>query len=534
MNLPLFPWLNERSSGLLLHPTSLPSELGIGNFGREAYRLVDFLADSHIRYWQICPLGPTGFGDSPYQCFSAFAGNPYLIDLTALVERGLLEDAELDPLRKLPVHRVDYGNLYLTFWPIIRTAAERFREKPDALEDYGNFEKFKDAHSGWLYPYALFQALKAHFQGKPWFEWPQELRTFQQARGNKLIASLETEIEDQQFFQFLFFAQWQRLRDYANAKGIGIIGDIPIFVALDSADVWANPSIFQLNERGLPSAVAGVPPDYFSPLGQLWGNPLFNWDKLRETGYAWWIARFKANFDLYDIIRLDHFRGFYDYWAIPAGSPDARPGQWKMGPGLDFFKALKKAMPHALIIAEDLGNLNDGVVRLRDETGLPGMAILQFAFGSGSDNYYLPHNCRPNSVMYPGTHDNDTSLGWYRSAAPHVQDEFRRYLRTDGHAANWDLVHASYKSVCNLSIVMMQDIMNLGSEARMNTPGTAMGNWQWRYTPEQLDRAWLNIAGHLRELCAASGRRRPEPGTHHRPKKAAIEGIISLPASSNA
>jgi 4-alpha-glucanotransferase len=528
---PLFPWLQERSAGILLHPTALPGQFGIGNFGAPAHRFVNFLADCHVRYWQICPLGPTGYGDSPYQCFSAFAGNPYLVDLQPLLDRGLLKPEEVAPLRALPASYVDFGRLYHAFWPALRAAYDRFKVAPGAYADLGDFSAFKETHHAWLYPYALFSALKQHFAGQPWLNWPAEFRSYRAAASRPLPDTVADALGAQEFYQFLFYTQWQALRDHAASKGISIIGDIPIFVALDSADVWAHPEIFQLDPAtGRPTRVAGVPPDYFSPLGQLWGNPLFDWDTLRADHYAWWLERFRANFDLYDIIRLDHFRGFDEYWSVPAADKDARNGTWQPGPGLPFFRALKEKIPDARIIAEDLGLITDSVIALREDTGLPGMAVLQFAFGSGSDNFYLPHNLQPNCVVYSGTHDNDTTVGWYRSASAKVQDEFRRYLRSSGDAPHWDLIHAAYKSVCRLAIIPLQDLFGLGGEARFNTPGQPSGNWQWRFIDQQLDFAWGAMSGDLRELADNSGRQPPRPTLAQRSKSSSPNGH-GLPAA---
>ena len=525
---PLFPWLQERSAGILLHPTALPGQFGIGNFGEPARRFVNFLADCHVRHWQICPLGPTGYGDSPYQCFSAFAGNPYLIDLEPLLHRGLLKPDEVAPLRALPQAHVDFGGLYHAFWPVLRAAYDRFKLSPTSFSDLGDFAAFKETHRAWLYPFALFSALKQHFAGQSWLNWPADYRSYRAAASRPLPDTVADALGAHEFYQFLFYTQWQSLRDYAAGKGIGIIGDIPIFVALDSADVWAHPEIFQLDPRtGRPLHVAGVPPDYFSPLGQLWGNPLFDWDALRADHYAWWMERFRANFDLYDIIRLDHFRGFDAYWSVPAGDQDARGGDWQPGPGLPFFKALQEKIPGARIIAEDLGFITDSVIALREATGLPGMAVLQFAFGSGADNFYLPHNLQPNSVVYSGTHDNDTTVGWYRHAGDKVQDEFRRYFRSSGGAPHWDLMHAAYKSVCRLAITPLQDIFGLGEEARFNTPGHPSGNWQWRFTDAQLDFAWGALSGDLRELADNSGRQRPRAALAQRQKTPAANGAGS-------
>lgn len=501
------PWLQERRSGVLLHPTSLPTSTGIGNFGQSAECFLDFLSAAGFRAWQMCPLGPTGFGDSPYQCFSAFAGNPYLIDLEALVALGLLRDAELEPLRELSPSRVDYGELYGAFHPILHKAAERFLASPQDLSGYGSYEKFKHAHAHWLDGYAAFMACKAEHQGKCWLEWPAKVRSFEKFKKSPLAGKLEHEMERVRFVQYVFAGQWAQLRAAAARRDIQIIGDAPIFVALDSADAWANPELFQLvKTTGKPKAVAGVPPDYFSETGQLWGNPLYEWSAHAKKGYQWWIERLKANFQLFDIVRLDHFIGFHNYWSVPAGDEDARGGSWQPGPGIDLFKAIEKALPGAKLIAEDLGIVTDEVVALREASGLPGMAVLHFAFGSDAANAYLPHNHEQNQVVYPGTHDNDTSLGWYATEADHVTDHFRRYFEVDGAAPNWTLLRACLKSVARLAVVPMQDLMNLDTLARLNQPGAAMGNWQWRYQPQQLDRLWADSAGYLKSLNELYGR----------------------------
>ena len=430
---PLFSWLNERSAGLLLHPTSLPGDQGIGVLGPDAYRLIDFARDAGMKYWQVCPLGPTGYGDSPYQCFSAFAGNPYLIDLEALVSFGLLEKTELEPIIELQNLRIDFGGIFYRKWPILRLAYERFSKKGKSdLPDYGNFEDFQADNAGWLNSYAFFMALKNHFDGRSWLDWPAPYRSMAGVHGASLSGQLTQEIEFQKFIQYLFFGQWEQLRGYANQNNICIIGDIPIFVALDSADVWANPKNFQLDNNGRPKAVAGVPPDYFSSMGQLWGNPLFDWDSLAASGYGWWMDRLSANFKLFDVVRLDHFRGFETYWKVPAEAEDARSGIWMNGPGIDFFQVVKKRFSKVELIAEDLGLITPEVREMLGRTGLPGMAVLQFAFSGDSKNLYLPHNLAINSVLYPGTHDNDTTKGWYDSIPAEIQHQVRQYLSVDG------------------------------------------------------------------------------------------------------
>lgn len=504
MSSPLFKHVLERSSGVLLHPTSLPSRQGVGNLGENARALIDFLADAGFSFWQVCPLGPTGFGDSPYQCFSAMAGNPYLIDVSELLEHGLLAPDEFASLEELPSDHVDYGRLYKRFWPLMRLAHKRFSEKGLAyLPNYGDYAAFKADHASWLLPYAQFMALKEHFGGKAWIEWKPESRSYKKAVKSKLLKTeLAETVDFHCFCQYLFLGQWRLLRDYARVKGVEVIGDIPIFVAYDSADVWANKSFFQLKKDGSPKAVAGVPPDYFSEDGQLWGNPLFDWDALAKDGYAWWLERLAMNFELYDVVRIDHFRGFYDYWAVPAGEKTARKGKWRKGPALKFFKAVRERFPEARLIAEDLGDVNEGVRTLLRDTGLPGMAILQFAFSHSHDdhNHYLPHNVSVNTVIYPGTHDNNTTLGWYEEADEAVKDHVRRYLEVDGSSIAWDMARTALASRARLAVVPLQDLFNLDAKARMNTPGEAMGNWQWRYLPDQLKKLSFHSLDHLKDL----------------------------------
>jgi 4-alpha-glucanotransferase len=511
---PLFNWLNDRMAGVLVHPTSLPSAYGIGAFDDEAFKLLDFFAQAGVRAWQICPLGPTGFGDSPYQCFSAFAGNPYLIDPGALVRAGLLTAQSTEPLRNLPAERVNFGAIYQLKLPLLFSAFDQWRKNPKRELPYGDFQKFRQEQAAWLGGYSLFSALKEHFGGKPWWEWPAEVRSLAAAQKTPLVKTLAVRAEGYEFLQYLFFGQWAAIRSKAASLDIAIIGDAPIFAAIDSADVWANPTLFQLDPvTSRPTAVAGVPPDYFSADGQLWGNPLYRWDAHAADGYAWWIARLRANFTLCDIVRIDHFRAFDTYWSIPAGSPNARQGHWAQGPGLPFFQAMQTAMPDAKLIAEDLGELMPSVIALREATGLPGMAILQFAFGSGADNLYLPHNHRANSVVYPGTHDNDTTLGWYAALPESTRDNVRRYLRVSGREAGWDLIRAAYSSVCNLAVIPLQDLLTLGAEARFNIPGTSQGNWSWRYRADSLQALRNGGSVYLRELAGLYGRDRLKPSS---------------------
>ncbi len=499
---PLFDWLQARAAGVLLHPTALPGDQGIGVLDAQAVRFLDWLQAAGIKFWQICPLGPTGYGDSPYQCFSAFAGNPHLIDLAPLVTAGLLDAADLAPLRRLPADRADFSALHRLKLPLLRRACTAFLARRPALP-YGDYAAFKRTHAAWLDAYALYRALKDHFDGRSWTEWPDEARDFSTALRSPLPAQLEDAAEAHAFAQYLFFGQWQQLRDAARVRGIELIGDLPIFVALDSSDAWANPSLFELDPHTLrPLAVAGVPPDYFSADGQLWGNPLYAWEAHRATGYAWWIERLRAAFALADVVRIDHFRGFDTYWRIPLPAENARTGEWRPGPGLELFRAFRAALPDARIIAEDLGDLTPSVHELRARCGLPGMLVLQFAFGGDAKNAYLPHHAVPNSVIYPGTHDNDTTLGWYRTATEHERDFARRYLRVNGAEIAWDFIRASYASASRLAVIPLQDFLSLGGEARFNTPGKPEGNWQWRCTRAQLDSLSAGTAKYLRELAA--------------------------------
>ena len=504
---PLFHWLKTRSTGVLLHPTAFPGEHGIGTLGREARIFLDFLGEAGIRYWQICPLGPTGYGDSPYQSFSAFDGNPYLIDLPELIDAGLLSDDELGPLRVLPAGSVDYGGIYQIKRPILRQAFEAWRRGRVTTLPYGSFEQFKQEQEEWLEPFAYFQALKDHFQGQSFLEWPKACATFTSAMKSRLRKEREVEIESHRFYQYLFFGQWKALRSHANRRGVEIIGDMPIFVSPDSADLWAHPDLFQLDpKRRVLTSLAGCPPDYFSADGQLWGNPLYDWQAMKADDYAWWRSRMASNFALFDVIRLDHFRGFDTYWSIPEGATNAIKGEWLEGPGIDFFESIRRHFPDARIIAEDLGELAPTVIELREKTGLPGMAILQFAFGGEADNFYLTHNLKSNMVLYPGTHDNDTTHGWYDHASEKVRDHVRRYLGIDGSQVAWDFIRTAYQSVCNLAVLPLQDLFSLGSDARFNTPGQPAGNWAWRYRSAQLDALRRNSTGYLRQLGEMYGR----------------------------
>ena len=476
-----------RSSGILLHPSSLYGKYGIGTLGNSAVAFVDFLDRSNQKLWQVFPLGPTGYGDSPYQSFSAFAGNPYLIDLETLIDSGLLqtEDADEAELGDDP-ENVDYGLLYKNKLPLLRKAYENYK-KSDNEQMKFEIQIFKDENSFWLEDYSLFISLKYYFKGHEWSKWDEDILLRKESALKKYRKLLKDDIEYNYFVQYLFFNQWAKIKGYANSKGISIIGDIPIFVAFDSADAWANPEIFLFDKERKPIDVAGVPPDYFSETGQLWGNPLFDWEKLKGSGYKWWIERVRANLKTADIIRIDHFRGFESYWAVPAEEKTAVIGEWRKGPGIDFFNSIKAALGDLPIIAEDLGNLTNEVVELRNETGFPGMKILQFAFDSDEENDYLTHSYDHNCVVYTGTHDNDTITGWYSKASEHDKEYVRDYLDiyTDD-AINWRFIKAAWRSVANMALAPMQDFLGLDSEARMNTPGVAAGNWKWRMKEEDL------------------------------------------------
>jgi len=480
-------WLDTRAAGVLAHISSLPGEFGIGNLGPGARQLIDLLTDAGFRYWQICPLGPTGYGDSPYQLFSGRAGNPYFIDLGELADAGLLRPAELDPLRVLPAAHVDYGQLYVRCWTILARAHDRFvAEQRPGLADFGPLAEFRRRHAGWLEPFALFMALKTHFGGLPWPEWPAACRDWRPGLLDDLPPSVRQDAERHCFYQYVFFGQWERLRRHAMSRGIGIIGDVPIFVALDSADTWQNRAVFRLDAQGQPLAVAGVPPDYFSATGQLWGNPLYDWDHLARTGYAWWIDRLAAAFELYDIIRLDHFRGFDTYWEIPANAQHARYGRWCPGPGRAFFDAVRTALPHARLIAEDLGYIGPDVVALRRDAGLPGMKIVQFAYGHDAHNVNLPHYYPPDSVAYTGTHDNTTARGWLEGLSGEGAARVDEYFQLGGERSAWPVIRATLATVSRLAVIPMQDLLDLPATATLNRPGTTEGNWQWRFTAGQL------------------------------------------------
>jgi 4-alpha-glucanotransferase len=492
----------KRSSGILLHPSSLPSPYGIGDLGPQAFRFVDWLSSTGCKLWQVLPLGPTGYGDSPYQCFSAFAGNPYLISPDALLADGLLTQSDLDAMKDLPATSVDFGGLIPKKLDLLQKAFSAYQTHPEGLRPA--FEYFCAENASWLDDYTLFMALKESNGGGAWSGWPQELRSRKKTALRKAQNELAETVMRYAFYQFLFFRQWEKLRAYTNERGIQIIGDIPIFVANDSADVWANPELFFMDKAGNPTVVAGVPPDVFSALGQLWGNPLYNWEVHKKDGYAWWLSRVRSSLKIFDILRFDHFRGFAGYYEIPADHKTAELGRWVTGPGQDLFRAIDKHLgdgPSTAgtglpFIAEDLGLVTPDVLELLEAFNLPGMKVLQFGF-SGPDNPFLPHNYVPNCVAYTGTHDNDTARGWFAAAEPHEREFAQRYLRVDGSDFAWDLIRAAWSSVADIAVTPMQDVLNCGGEARMNYPSRLGGNWEWRMKNEDLND---ELSGRLREL----------------------------------
>jgi 4-alpha-glucanotransferase len=492
----------ERASGIILHPTSLPGPDGIGDLGPEAYRWIDFLKNAGCMLWQVLPLGPTGYGDSPYQAFSAFAGNPYLISPTILMDEDLLTRQDLVDRPHFPSNHVDYGPVIQWKLVLLDRAYERFKVSKDKplLQE---FETFQVKNRSWLDDFALFMSIKESQGGVSWGHWPKELRQ----RGKEAIDEFRNRnldlIERHLFRQFIFFKQWQALREFAHKNGIRIIGDAPIFVAYDSADVWAHSELFYLDKKGLPTVVAGVPPDYFSKTGQLWGNPLYRWDIHKETGYSWWIDRLSAILQVVDVVRLDHFRGFAGYWEIPFGMPTAEVGRWVPGPGADLLNTVQKTFGDLPIIAEDLGVVTPDVVALRDGFNLPGMKIFQFAFATDPDDVFLPHNYSVNCVAYTGTHDNDTTLGWYKTAPESETDFCRRYLGSSGEDIVWDMIRGIWRSTAVMTLAPMQDFLSLDTLARMNYPGRPSGNWTWRMLPDYLSEP---LSKRIREMNYLYGR----------------------------
>ena len=469
----------KRSSGILLHPTSLPGSYGIGDIGPAAHRWLEFLCSAGCGLWQVLPLGPTGYGDSPYQCFSSFAGNPYLISPEALLKDDLLHPDDLYDRPHFPDDHVDYGQVISWKLGLLDRSFIRYQHTHSSRL-HSQMDVFRAKQSAWLDDFALFMALKEAHGYEPWPTWEKPLRTRQPEALAEARKQYEVAIQRQIYRQFIFYRQWARLRTLAHANHIQLIGDIPIFVAHDSADVWANPQLFYLDESGKPTVVAGVPPDYFSPTGQLWGNPLYRWKVHAQSGYAWWLTRIKATLDVVDIIRIDHFRGFAGYWEVPGTARTAEIGKWVPGPGKDFFASILQSLGDLPIIAEDLGVITPDVVEMRESFNLPGMRIYQFAFDSTPEDPFLPHHYPVNCVVYTGTHDNDTVRGWYDRVPEEEKSFYRKYLHRDGSDVSWDMIRGVWSSVAVFGLAPMQDFLGLGNEARMNYPGNPSGNWTWR------------------------------------------------------
>lgn len=492
--------MSERAAGILMPISSLPSEYGIGCFSKSAYEFVDWLKGAGQSYWQILPLGPTSYGDSPYQSFSTFAGNPYFISLDELIEEGVLTRAECEKVNWGKAKgSIDYEKIYKGRYPLLRKAYERSK-----ISENPEYQKFVNENSWWLSDYALFMAVKGRFDNVEWTKWAENIRLRWKWAMDYYREELYYDIEFQQYMQFKFHEQWMKLKAYANENGIKIIGDIPIYVAMDSADTWAHPELFQLDEENVPTAVAGCPPDGFSATGQLWGNPLYRWDVMEKEGFGWWIARIRAMSRLFDLTRIDHFRGFAGYYAIDADAPTAENGRWEKGPGEKFFDTLFQQLPDTALIAEDLGIITRDVEQLRDHYRLPGMKILQFAFSVQEQSSYLPHNCPKRAVIYTGTHDNDTTRGWAAALDKQQRRMASAYLGVKKEADfSWAMIRAAWNSCCELAIAPMQDFLNLPSTARMNTPSTVGDNWSWRMLEGQADK---KLAKQIRRLNQASWR----------------------------
>lgn len=528
-----------RECGVLMPVFSLPSAYGIGCFSKEAYEFVDMLKKSGQTKWQILPLGPTGYGDSPYQSFSTFAGNPYFIDPETLIKEGLLtkkeceesmpaakgesvdgrasdETVDVETSAEAALPSIDYEWLYFHRFPLLRKAFSRFQ--PDA-----SYEKFLTENADWLTDYCLFMAIKDKQGGISFAEWPDAYRNREPEALEEAKAAMKTEMDFYRFQQYEFRKQWDKLHAYANAQGIAIIGDIPIYVAFDSADTWANPKLFQIGEDNLPTGVAGCPPDAFSATGQLWGNPLFAWDYHKKTGYEWWLKRIAHCFSLYDVVRIDHFRGFDEYYAIPYGDKTAEFGKWMPGPGMDLFRTVKERLGDLPIIAEDLGFLTESVKELLKDSGYPGMKVLQFAFDPREPSNYLPHTYTPNSVVYTGTHDNTTTRGWYHEISAESRAFAREYMRIpalDEDTLSWNFIALAMSSVANLCMIPMQDYLCLDKEARINTPSTLGGNWTWRMEKGAFTE---ELAGQMKRLTVIYGRSRKEESKEERKEESTEE-----------
>ena len=492
-----------RQSGILLPISSIPSKYGIGSFSKEAYEFVDFLVEAGQKLWQILPLGPTGYGDSPYQSFSTFAGNPYFIDLDEFIELGYItrEDCERLNFGTNPEY-VDYGQLYNNRYLVLEKAYDS--ALAEGLETDEEYQTFLKENKYWLADYALYRTVKRAFDNACWTEWDEDIRLRRPAAIKRYSKEYAYEIGFYYFLQYFFTKQWKALKAYANEKGIEIVGDIPIYVAFDSADSWANPELFQLDEENLPIGVAGCPPDAFSETGQLWGNPLYNWEYHKETKYAWWLKRIAHCYELYDVVRIDHFRGFDEYWFVPYGDETAQNGHWEPGPGIELFKAMKRKFGKLQVIAEDLGFLTPSVLQLLEDTGFPGMKVLQFAFGGDAKNLYLPHNHKQNCVVYTGTHDNETTVGWYHNLNDWARGHVNKYFGlADGKDINWKFIQVALSSVADTVVIPMQDYLGLGNEARINTPSSFGKNWEWRM---KKDACTQELAAKMKEMAIIYGR----------------------------
>lgn len=491
-----------RASGMLLPIASLPSKYGIGTFSKSAYDFVDILKAAGQKFWQILPLGPTGYGDSPYQSFSTYAGNPYFIDLDQLVKEGLLSEKECESYDFGTNRRhIDYGKIYKSRFLILQKAYKRCK-----LENNPEYKKFLEENEEWLDDYCLYMAVKNHFDGVSWDHWDEDIRLRKPEAMERYRKQYEDEIHFFRFQQFKFQEQWYALKKYANQNGVEIIGDIPIYVAFDSADTWARPDLFQFDEENLPIDVAGCPPDGFSATGQLWGNPLYKWEYHKETGYVWWAKRMERCFRLYDIVRVDHFRGFDEYYAIPYGNKTAENGCWKKGPGLDLFMQLRKQLGEMRVIAEDLGYLTPSVIEMVEESGFPGMKVLEFAFDSREPSNYLPHNYDKNCVVYTGTHDNQTLRTWYYEMAEEDRELAKEYMNLYGRndeEIQWEFIRLALSSVAMLAVIPVQDYLYLDSDARINTPSTLGDNWTWRLAEEDFHE---ELISRIRKLCVLFGR----------------------------
>ncbi|MCE4564168.1 4-alpha-glucanotransferase [Maribellus sp. CM-23] len=484
--------MNKRKSGILLHITSLPGKEGIGTLGAEAVKFVDFLKETGQKIWQILPLGPVGYRNSPYQCYSAFAGNPLLIDLKVLSEEGLIPNEDLAAVPRFPAKEVNFDKVERWKMPLLRNAFQVFRDRNfDRYRD--EYGRFLDEHNWWLGDYALFMAAKQHFNNDDWHLLPRAIKFREEAGLNALKQELAEEIEFRKFLQFVFFRQWHGLKAYANENGVEILGDVPLYVSGDSADVWANTDIFVLDENLQPTEVGGVPPDYFSETGQLWGNPVFDWERLQKRGYDWWAARLHFNLRMFNLVRIDHFRGLESFWSVPAGEQTAINGEWIPAHGHNLLSLIKSHLGKLLFIAEDLGIITPEVDKLREDFGLPGMKVLQFAFTTDAENKDLPHNYGKNFVVYTGTHDNNTTLGWLNALEGEEKRCVKQYLKGEGKEALAELLEMALASVARTAVVPMQDVLELGEEARMNTPGIPSGNWAWRFR-------WSDLKTHQKGL----------------------------------